>query len=95
MQGYQCNSPRCLKIHDEVIRRLYKDDDGDSEILICPACGSEDLADVELCAVCCQDRVHESYGLCLTCAQRLTSNERLSDALREIALMPVNKEIAK
>ena len=87
MQGYQCN--RCLSIHDEVPKRFYKDDDGDSEVWICPKCGDEDnVVEVELCPMCESERTHEDYGLCLTCAQNATSADRLSDVLREIALTP-------
>ena len=87
MQGYQCN--RCLSIHDEVPKRFYKDDDGDSEVWICPKCGDEDeVVEVELCPMCCAERTHEDYGLCLACAQKATSSARLSDVLREIALTP-------
>ena len=87
MQGYQCN--RCLAVHDEIPKRFYKDDDGDSEVWICPKCGDEDeVVEVEICPVCYGARVHESYGLCLACAQSATSTERLSDVLREIALTP-------
>ena len=94
MLGYMCN--RCLSIHDEVPKRFYKDDDGDSEVWICPKCGDEDnVVEVELCPMCESERAYEDMGLCLTCAQKATSSDRLSDALREIALMPVNKEIAK
>ena len=89
MLGYMCN--RCLSIHDhdEVPKRFYKDDDGDSEVWICPKCGDEDeVVEVEICPMCYGARVHESYGLCLTCAQKATSSARLSDVLREIALTP-------
>ena len=87
MQGYQCN--RCLSIHDEVPKRFYKDDDGDTEVWICPKCGDEDeVVEVELCPMCCAERTHEDYGLCIGCAQKATSTERLSDVLREIALTP-------
>ena len=102
MQGYQCRD--CLSIFDEPIRRLEREFDGldsgpyrESEYWICrnPKCGSEDVEEIEVCPTCEEARVHESYGLCISCAQKMTSNERLSDALREIALMPLNKEIAK
>ena len=94
MLGYMCN--RCLSIHDEVPKRFYKDDDGDSEIWICPRCGDEDVTEVELCPVCEEQLVDLTLGLCAGCAQEATndamsaivrpSTERLSDVLREIAL---------
>ena len=86
MQGYQCN--RCLSIHDEVPKRFYKDDDGDSEIWVCPKCGDEDFSKVDICDMCEGARTYEDYGLCLACAQKATSSARLSDVLREIALTP-------
>ena len=102
MNGFQCRD--CLSIFDEPIRRLEREFDGldcgpyrESEYWICrnPKCGSEDVEEVEICPACEQERTDMDLGLCIGCAQKATSNERLSDVLREIALMPLNKEIAK
>ena len=100
MQGYQCNNPGCLKIHDEVIKRFYKDDDGDSEVWICPKCGDEDnVVEVGLCRICEDQLVDLTLGLCQGCAQEATNDamsaiarpSSLSDVLREIALTPMEK----
>ena len=94
MQGYQCN--RCLSIHDEVPKRFYKDDDGDTEVWICPRCGNEDVTEVELCPMCEDQLIDSILGLCQGCAQEATNDamsaiarpSSLSDVLREIALTP-------
>ena len=88
MQGYQCNRCLFLGVADEIPKRFYQDDDGDTEAWICPKCGGEDFANVEICDMCESERTHEDYGLCIACAQSATSTERLSDVLREIALTP-------
>ena len=89
MQGHQCN--RCLGVFDtdEIPKRFYDDDDGPSEVLVCPTCGEEnDWAAIDICPMCESQRTHEDYGLCIGCAQKATSSARLSDVLREIALTP-------
>ena len=86
MLGYMCN--RCLSIHDEVPKRFYKDDDGDSEVWICPKCGDEDVVEVTLCEECLTIGefvpVYEGFALCLAHEQEF-GDKRLTETIKEIA----------
>lgn len=97
MQGYQCN--RCLGVFDtdEIPKRFYDDDDGPSEVLVCPTCGEEnDWAVIDICPMCEDQLVDLTLGLCAGCAKEATNDamsaiarpSSLSDVLREIALTP-------